>query len=128
MNERRPIRLVAGALAALWLALPVATAVHGTLEAHEFCAEHQSFEHVSDRGSSASYDGDAISTTVSPDVHEDCSFDDALLRTARTVRQLPVVTAVAAQDICVPVCAPVEHVAAAVLSTAPKTSPPTLAA
>ena len=109
----------------MWLALPVAAAVHGALEAHEFCQQHQAFEHVRDSTGAVSHDGDSIASMGSSDVHEDCSFDDALLRDATRV-EAPIATVSAASLDLHALVANSSDVVAAILDAAPKTSPPTL--
>jgi hypothetical protein len=127
VHERPTTRLVAGALAALWLALPLAAAVHVTVVAHEFCIEHQALEHTSDGTTTTSSDGAAIAASVASDLHDHCLFDEAVLQTARLAREAPT-AAIAAPDTCVLTPAAADHPAMAVLATAPKTSPPLLVA
>ena len=124
MNQRCRIRLVAGALAALWLALPVAAAVHVTVEAHEYCVEHQALEHVRDGADAASYEGDAIAVTSATEDHSGCYFDHALLREVTALdAAVAAVIAVDGDADAVVVVGPAP-VVIAVLDVAPKTSPP----
>jgi hypothetical protein len=121
----RHSRLVAGVLAAIWLLVPVAAAVHGTVEAHEYCAEHQAFEHIED-GVAAVAGHHTTSVGSSRDLHEACELGDAILRTAVSadagIAAVVDASAPAASSI-VAIAGPCDR---AVLDVAPKTSPPAM--
>ncbi len=126
MTARAPKpRILAGILAALWIVVPVASAVHGAIEAHQFCVEHQAFEHES-HGHEHAEDGTQVHAQhEAGDDHAACAFDDAALRNAPPA--LADIAVVVPPATTATATAPAAHGPAAdVLAAAPKTSPPLL--
>ena len=120
--------MLAAALAAVWLAMPALAAVHGAVDAHEYCAEHQAFEHrtVGSDSIGAHDDGVSVEDVAAQDRHDDCTFDDALLRDG--LRSALLAFDVARPCPTIALAGPRADAARplAILASAPKTSPPSL--
>lgn len=121
MNARNHIAVRGIALVAslLWVAVPVASALHSSDHAHTYCEQHQAIEEGS-RGASAEH-GDGVSAE---EAHERCAFDAITLRAAIVVAGPSVWDVSPAERPSVAGGASATHQAIAVLMLAPKSSPP----
>jgi hypothetical protein len=82
MRLRAAWRASAIAMAVVWMLVPALAAVHGVETEHNYCAEHEAFEH----GDLAVAAGDDTSGTTATDgtpvseQHEACAFSNLLRR------------------------------------------------
>lgn len=117
---RRTVRICAAALALLWGLVPAIGAVHGAVEAHAYCLEHQAFEHV-EHGHDHS-EGTQL-TPEHGDEHGQCAFGDMCLFTA-SHDAVEAVAPVAPAGDTPDVASQLETPVIAILAVAPKSSPP----
>ena len=129
MIERRAIRTIAAAIALLWAAVPLASAIHGAVESHEYCLEHNAFEHA---GATHDHDhGDGADDLLHAEEqdaehgHAPCAFGDACFRAALVVAASDAPVTAPARPAPQPaVASQTDAPVVPVLAVAPKSSPP----
>jgi len=128
-----PIRLTSALVALVWITAPLAAVFHGLAEAHRYCAEHRGFEEATaatettDRHAGNHDQLDQARPSDDSEDHHACAFHVAW-RSDQTLRGPDLQAAPVLQPAEV---APVSLEAPRltdVLASAPKTSPPHLAA
>ncbi len=95
MGRQSPYLLSAALLLMVWIATPILALVHGVVERHAYCAEHERVEDVVESHGAAAYlasdpprDGDARSEATRgedsqhSEGHQDCAFGDSFVREA----------------------------------------------
>ena len=131
-------RVAAALMAALWTLVPAATALHGAVEAHAYCQEHDAFEEgrghagsIARGGDTAQDGGDAARVATAPDVaggdaHAPCAFARAVLADAAPA--VPAASVSGPAPAILPLRLPASRVpaprAVPLLAVAPKSSPP----
>lgn len=132
MPLRAQLRACAAALALLWALVPVAAAVHGALEAHTYCVEHNALEHDGAHGADHDHELAPCDALREEDAtvfgtHAACALGEAVFRDAARVSVAPTVVPAPALDApVVAIASPDTPAARAPLSVAPKTSPPSV--
>lgn len=138
MNRQSPHILSAALLLMVWIATPILAVVHGVVERHTYCAEHERVEDAVESHITASLlkgdeprDDEAQSkigrgeTPEHSEGHEDCAFGDSFTREI-LVFTFDLVFAPAQLALTRPGTPPIATGAAAValFRIAPKNSPP----
>jgi hypothetical protein len=127
------IRLTSALLALVWITAPLAAVFHGMAEVHRYCAEHRGFE----EGTEATQVGDGRAgaheevvggeASDHSEEHQPCAFK-ATWRSDQTLRGPDLQVAPAPEPAHVALVSLEAPRLADVLASAPKTSPPHLAA